>query len=381
MTNPPGDSRQMGCGRPGPAARGRSGRRFGDRAGPAPAGGRAARGVGRPACRPAASGPPMPRPCWRPTRPCSLLPEHGGGWFGRPGLSGHRLEAAPASRPPGRDWSPLFRPARTGHDGRRARVEAADADAGLRLVTEVEAVPGGAIRARHALTNAGRQPYVVDSLDVVFPLPGRVGEVLDFTGRRPPSGSRSATGSATACGCARGAAVTPATTRPPCWSPGSPGSRSATVRSTGCTWPGAATRCTTSSGCPPDTAGGAGQRAAAARGDHHRRRRAAAARRDHPGRGRVLRHALGLPGGHPAGLDGLSAQFHGYLRSRPAHPRLAPPGQPERVGSGLLPPRLRQAGRAGRPGRRPRRGTVRPGRRLVPRAPQRPGRARRLAGG
>jgi len=24
-------------------------------------------------------------------RPCSLLPEHGEGWFGRPGLSGHRL--------------------------------------------------------------------------------------------------------------------------------------------------------------------------------------------------------------------------------------------------------------------------------------------------
>ena len=49
-------------------------------------------------------------------RPCALLPEHGLGWFGRPGLSGHRLDAGdiPAA---GRDWSPLFRP--TGIDRRR----------------------------------------------------------------------------------------------------------------------------------------------------------------------------------------------------------------------------------------------------------------------
>jgi alpha-galactosidase len=51
-------------------------------------------------------------------------------------------------------------------------------------VTEIEAVPGGAIRARHTVTNTGSEPYVVDSLEVVFPLPGRVGEVLDFTGRQ-----------------------------------------------------------------------------------------------------------------------------------------------------------------------------------------------------
>jgi alpha-galactosidase len=116
-------------------------------------------------------------------RPCPLLPGHGEGWFGRPGLAGHRLGSAgePAA---GRDWSPLFRPGRIEHDGRRARIEASDTEAGLGLATEVEAVPGGAVRARHTLTNLGRQPYLVDSLEVVFPLPGRVGEVLDFTGRQ-----------------------------------------------------------------------------------------------------------------------------------------------------------------------------------------------------
>ena len=117
-------------------------------------------------------------------RPCSLLPQHGEGWFGRPGLSGHRLATGPGYPAAGRDWSPLFQPVRTEHDGRRARVEAADKTAGLALATEIEAVPGGAIRARHTLTNLGQQPYLVDSLEVVFPLPGRVGEILDFTGRQ-----------------------------------------------------------------------------------------------------------------------------------------------------------------------------------------------------
>ena len=117
-------------------------------------------------------------------RPGTLLPEHGAGWFGRPGLSGHRLDTGGGHPAAGRDWSPLFRAARTEHGERRALVEAADSSAGLHLVTEAEAVPGGAIRARHTVTNTSHEPYVVDSLEVVFPLPGRVGEVLDFTGRQ-----------------------------------------------------------------------------------------------------------------------------------------------------------------------------------------------------
>ncbi len=118
-----------------------------------------------------------------PERCCPLLPEHGTGWFGRPGLSGYRVDTAGGPVVTGRDWSPLFRPLRTEHSGTRARIEAADDAAGLRLVTEIEAVPGGAIRARHTLTNAGRLPYAVAALDVVFPLPAGAAEILDFSGR------------------------------------------------------------------------------------------------------------------------------------------------------------------------------------------------------
>lgn len=119
-----------------------------------------------------------------PGQPGPLLPEHGAGWFGRPGLSGHRLAADGGPPAAGRDWSPLFTPACCSRDGTRARLEGEDAVAGLRLVTDVEAVPGGAIRGRHTVTNTGSGPYVVDGLELVFPLPARVGEVLDFTGRQ-----------------------------------------------------------------------------------------------------------------------------------------------------------------------------------------------------
>jgi alpha-galactosidase len=116
-------------------------------------------------------------------RPCALLPEHGRGWFGRPGLSGHRLGAG-GGPVAGRDWSPVFRPARIEHDGCRARVEAGDTAAGLRLVTEAEAVPGGAVRVRHTLANLSPEPYVLDSLEVVVPLPAQVAEVRGRSGPR-----------------------------------------------------------------------------------------------------------------------------------------------------------------------------------------------------
>ena len=52
------------------------------------------------------------------------------------------------------------------------------------------------------------------------------------------------------------------------------------------------------------------------------------------------------------GLDGLSAAFHGYLRARPTHPRVAAAGRAEHLGGGLLRPRPRPPHAAGRDGRR-----------------------------
>ncbi len=115
----------------------------------------------------------------QPSAGVSVLPEYSRGWMGRPGLCGHRIDGDEASTA----WSPAFTEvdirATTGQIG----VEALDPVARLRLTSRIEAVPGGGIRMRHAVTNVGPGRYVVDSLEVVVPLPDRVGEVLDFTGR------------------------------------------------------------------------------------------------------------------------------------------------------------------------------------------------------
>ncbi|HEY2693467.1 MAG TPA: alpha-galactosidase [Streptosporangiaceae bacterium] len=250
----------------------------------------------------------------RAARPCALLPEPGEGWFGRPGLSGHRLNTSGGHPAAGRDWSPLFRPGPAEHTGRRARVEAEDPTAGLRLVTEVEAVPGGAIRARHTLTNTGREPYLVDGLDVVFPLPSRVGEVLDFTGRqtaeRTPQRHRLGDGLWLREGRR-----------------GHTGHDSATVVVAGV----------------PGFGFGTGEvfgvHVAWSGNTVHRVERVPASQRHQPGVTSIGGGELLLPGeitlaegdsyrtpwvylaASTAGLDDLSAQFHGYLRSLPAHPR------------------------------------------------------------
>ena len=49
--------------------------------------------------------------------------------------------------------------------------------------TDVEALTGGALRARHTLTNTTGAPYLLDGLEVTFPLPAATADILDFTGR------------------------------------------------------------------------------------------------------------------------------------------------------------------------------------------------------
>ena len=246
-------------------------------------------------------------------RPCSLLPEHAAGWFGRPGLSGHRSA--------GRDWSPRFGPARIDRAGDQVRIEADDQVAGLRLVTEAEAVPGGAIRARHTLVNTAADTYLVEHLDVVFPLAGRVGEVLDFTGRwgaeRMPQRHQVTDGLWLREGRR-----------------GYPGPDAATVLTAGTSgfgfghgevsgvhvaWSGNTVHRVEQVPAGPGQAEDGSERAL-------------------PGATTIGGGELLLPGevtlaagesyttpwvyltASRAGLDGLAAQFHGYLRSLPAHP-------------------------------------------------------------
>jgi alpha-galactosidase len=113
------------------------------------------------------------------------LVEHAHGSFERPGLRGHRL-ADPGGGPrdvAGRAWSTAFAPVRLEQAATTLVLEAEDLVAGLRLRTELEGLPGGALRGRHSLTNTGRTPYVLDGLEFTVPLSPAALEVLDFTGR------------------------------------------------------------------------------------------------------------------------------------------------------------------------------------------------------
>jgi len=124
----------------------------------------------------------------------ALLPQMSSGRFSRPGLRGHRITADGT----GRDWSTAFVPTALEVDVDRLTLTARDATARLTLVTEVESLTGGGLRARHTLTNDGPGLYVVDGLDVVFAVPDRVTELLDSTGghlhERTPQRHRAADG-------------------------------------------------------------------------------------------------------------------------------------------------------------------------------------------
>lgn len=113
----------------------------------------------------------------------SLLPALCEGWSGRPALGGFRagtgtLDAALA----------LVAVHERGEN--TLIVEMTDASASVSVMTEVALTVEGVLRLRHTLTNIGDGPLELARLDVVLPVPDRAGELLDFTGlwsheRRP----------------------------------------------------------------------------------------------------------------------------------------------------------------------------------------------------
>ncbi|MDQ1572100.1 MAG: alpha-galactosidase [Actinomycetota bacterium] len=117
----------------------------------------------------------------------AILPEHYGGWEGKPGLAGHR---------DGADWSPKFTVtsiivnAEISGGGRLIETGAAavtfyahDDAARLGLVLEIELLASGLFRVRAEVTNTGPGVYIVDALTMALPIPVRARQILDFAGR------------------------------------------------------------------------------------------------------------------------------------------------------------------------------------------------------
>jgi alpha-galactosidase len=96
--------------------------------------------------------------------PIALLPSARQGYPGRPGLRGHRA---------GTDWLPSLTPT----------SDFVLEGGGLRVVSTVDLTPSGVLRLRHAVTNTGTGPYTLDGLEVALPVPAQAGELMDFAGR------------------------------------------------------------------------------------------------------------------------------------------------------------------------------------------------------
>jgi alpha-galactosidase len=108
--------------------------------------------------------------------PIAIVPEHGSGYPGRPGLRGRRDD--------GTAWAPRFRTVDVTADAGRLVVVGDDPIAGLRLTSEIELDQAtGVTRVRATLADVAGASYHLDGLALTLPLPPGAGELLTFTGR------------------------------------------------------------------------------------------------------------------------------------------------------------------------------------------------------
>ncbi|MGZ4612544.1 MAG: alpha-galactosidase [Kineosporiaceae bacterium] len=112
--------------------------------------------------------------------PFPLLPTEVDGWAGRAGLAGHREGRHPFPRLALAGVASVTTDADGAH---RLTATAADAEAGLEIVSEMRLEAGGLLRVRHTVTNSGDGRYTLQELLALLPVPGRAGELLDLTGR------------------------------------------------------------------------------------------------------------------------------------------------------------------------------------------------------
>lgn len=104
----------------------------------------------------------------------SVLPQAARGWRGRPAVRGSRG---------GRSWSPRFALVGAEADGTSVDVRLADEAAALGIRLRLAIAPSGLLLVDAELTNDGAEPYTLERLDLVLPVPAHAAESLDTTGR------------------------------------------------------------------------------------------------------------------------------------------------------------------------------------------------------
>lgn len=103
----------------------------------------------------------------------TVLPTAAAGWLFTPAVEGHRSGAS---------ISIVFGLRDVQADAHRATLTLADDEAGLEARVELILGSSGLLRQRVTLRNTGDDPYTVDRLHAVFPIPWDATDVLDATG-------------------------------------------------------------------------------------------------------------------------------------------------------------------------------------------------------
>lgn len=109
--------------------------------------------------------------------PLTVLPGPADGWPGRPALRGHRVPATGAAA------FPRWRCTSVDVRGPAVEVVAADAAAGLSLTLSMALQDSGVLVVGATVRNDGDTPFVLDALTPLLPVPGHARELLDLTGR------------------------------------------------------------------------------------------------------------------------------------------------------------------------------------------------------
>ncbi len=114
--------------------------------------------------------------------PLSVLAEQSAGWLGTPGLTGHRtgrhFSTSFATEPARLEIAPTDRTV-----AQQVQVASTDAVAGLRLDLRIQMLTSGLVRMRAAVTNLDDDVFDLTTLDLNLPVPVEADEILDLTGR------------------------------------------------------------------------------------------------------------------------------------------------------------------------------------------------------
>lgn len=103
-----------------------------------------------------------------------VMREHSQGFLGHPTLSGHRN---------GKSWSTRFVISDVEYTENSLKVHLSDNFAKLSLELSYELNEFGILKIKADLTNSGEGDYNLEEFNYWLPLPDRVSEVMDFTGR------------------------------------------------------------------------------------------------------------------------------------------------------------------------------------------------------